>query len=341
MFAAAKYGGGLAFGNGGENQCHRCVVEGNRAQSKGGGVYLDADALLRLLSSAVTNNTTLLNGGAVFVSRAAVLRARASNITDNSASSDGGGVSVDDAAVAFSDCRLERNSASRRNAGALHLSAGGSANVTDCHFLSNVAAQKGGALYAQSSSWANLRGVVASANSARYGGAVAAADEAWLRCAACSFRGNRAEVHGGAIFAEDQSRVALAGAVLFHSNVAQSLGGGVYTTFLRQDSLNTTAATTVSFRRNQALHGGGVYWHFVVGANPSRVFTCAQCVELDWNHGFMVGTNAAKIRVGWVPPGPCESGKYIRPTTCGNASSGVAAVTLMPFTTFFIMLRCA
>jgi hypothetical protein len=173
-------GGGVWVGNGASLTIEDAVLTGNTATS-GGGARVSVSATLTLTGSTLTSNTAAQDGGALhvlggdvsitdsevswntadsggglFLSGSGSLTLTTSTVANNAATSAGGGIAAYGGAVTLTDTLVRANTA--HEGGGLYaddpatVDCAGSVGVA-AGFLSNVAAQDGGAAYVTSSAF--------------------------------------------------------------------------------------------------------------------------------------------------------------------------------------------
>ena len=117
-----------------------CIVEGNTAQSRGGGVYLSAGSLTVNGNASIANNEASTGGGNAFIA--------------NNEASTGGGIWSAGTVTLSGDCIVEGNTA-QNSGGGVYLSAG-SLTVDGNASIAKNQAPYGGGLYASGGSEATI-----------------------------------------------------------------------------------------------------------------------------------------------------------------------------------------
>lgn len=112
--------------------------------------------------------------------------------------------------------------------------------ITGCRFEENSALE-GGAVYAFGKARLTISDTVFEKNTARYGGALLDREGDQTSCTRCTFRGNRASVDGGAVYADYGTHQSFRDAV-FADNAAGHAAGAVYV-ISRASQLEATQVT--------------------------------------------------------------------------------------------------
>ncbi len=190
----------------------------------------------------------------------------------------GPGLNCHDTFPVVQDCTFRVNMAAGEDGGyggAVFVSAGGPV-FSRCTFAGNWATKQGGAICSQNRADLTVHHCAFRANYADDGGAIRSASGN-VNAADCTFVGNVAESHGGALYCH-QGRHALTRCT-FASNSAR-WGGGLYNLFGAMDFVRCT------FTANDADEGGGVY------IDSSAAVTLSHCLlagnrARDWGGAML------------------------------------------------------
>lgn len=160
-------GGGLHAAPGSNVTLTTCGFTGNTASGagQGGGICGDG-ALLNVVGSTFTSNTSATKGGALLVRGSTTLNLRSSSFASNQGNQFGGALCLEGSAQAsVVSCRFLSNLASSSGRGGGSYS-GGSSNATyrSCLFQGNGASVSGGGSYVDSPSTVAFRGCTIVAN---------------------------------------------------------------------------------------------------------------------------------------------------------------------------------
>ena len=242
-----------------------CKLEGNKAASAGGAVYLaQADAVIK--DTVLTNNEAAKNAGAVYAAKNGTLNIQNSTISKNIAANYGGAIySLAETIVSGSE--LSGNN-SGKDGGALYCG-GVSATISDSKFIGNqVAKGAGGAVGFSMGCQAVIESGVFTENTAANGGAVIVQGGADLTIKGGDFTKNVATIYAGAIYVSvpnsdtgDVSVLTLEGGTIAENKSAKN-GGAVY---VNQAEFIMTGGTVS--KNESPSYGGGIY----VGKTISKV----------------------------------------------------------------------
>jgi len=149
--ASGNGGGALYFA--GAGTASACTFNNNKAEAQGGAVYVN-NVAARITGCAFTGNRTMaaganFGGGAIFAGNSASVRD--STFARNISLNDGGGVLLNNGS-ALVNCIFENNSAADWGGGAAIYTRGA---ITNCLFYNNTA-DEGGAIYAHSTTRADV-----------------------------------------------------------------------------------------------------------------------------------------------------------------------------------------
>ncbi len=187
-------GGGISNSNG-KLTLNNCVIRNNRATASGGGIYNSGSFAIAILNNCTISNNSVTSamdsrGGGLYNEARAMMTLNNCTITGNSATATsttqinpvayGGGLfnygsGIENGTVTLNECIVSSNSVSGSNAirsgGAIFSFAGNAAiNVNSCIFTNNVAVNSGGAIVNYGP--LNVRNSTFSANSSSNGGAL-------------------------------------------------------------------------------------------------------------------------------------------------------------------------
>lgn len=221
---AGTHGGAIYTNYGSLDFTGGWELSDNVAGLSGGAVYVDGDADAAFRASGgpgyLRNNQAGSNGGALFLNNNKTMELHATSgypleISGNTAVGDGGAAAAVNGGYFdnYGQLLISGNTAGG-NGGAFHLSSGARIWWDDYtsiapQILSNVA-QNGGAIYAQNSPNVRCDGATFSANTASSGdGGAFYLDASTSRAENCTFEGNNATGHGGAIAAYNTSSLDL------------------------------------------------------------------------------------------------------------------------------------
>jgi predicted outer membrane repeat protein len=230
-------GGGILYGNA-DVVVRDCVVSGNGASQKGGGVSDGTGGgtgNLKVVRTTVSRNVAGTTGGGLFVASGSTLTATDTVIRRNLAHSVGGG--IDNDTPTLTRCTLSGNTAPV--GGGMETAV---ATMTNCTITGNSASD-GGGLHANELTLTNC---TISGNTATIGGGIHTGS---ANLSNCTVSGNSATTSsGGGIQAE--TSVTMTNCTV-SGNMAATNGGGLF----------TVAATLLhcTIVENNADNGGGVF----------------------------------------------------------------------------------
>ncbi len=246
--ASDGYAGGLRIYGGTVTNCIVSSCASTAASSRGGGVYLDEDAV-GLHGCMVTNCTSAGNGGGVYLLAG---EAVGCVFADNVAASSGGGIYISGTAdPVFRDCIVRGNRARNGNGGGAAVLR--ATDVRGCSFLDNVVSgYYGGGIYLDVG--CTIADCVVSGNSgASRGGGIYTSSAPISRCVVS---GNTCTYFAGGIFT-DSSRIDNC-LITCNTNTSTSSATGGGGTFCRKDAavVNCTYAGNAAYSAQSAWVDG-------------------------------------------------------------------------------------
>ncbi|UCG48097.1 MAG: hypothetical protein JSU94_21795 [Phycisphaerales bacterium] len=233
--------GGAMF-NGGDSSptITNCIFSGNWAET-GGGINNDGGYCRPVVTNCIfSNNAARYSGGAMHNS--------------------GGGPIV-------TSCTFDRNAAAN-GAGASNIMC--DPTFSKCAFSANSAGYRGGAIYNDTESKAEIAECTFTNNSGLRGGAMCCDSRAEPVITACRFYENSAEL-GGAI--ESHSRSLTVTGCVFERNAASGAGGGVYAATF-SDPVNSSLVNCLFVGNTAVDSGGGVYTYASNREMRARIANC-------------------------------------------------------------------
>ncbi|MAD35868.1 cadherin-like domain-containing protein, partial [Tistrella sp.] len=248
------------------------ITMNNLTATAGGAVYMAGGQLAMTgTNSFVDNQATSGAGGAIYISGGNFIHTVTGQFTTNTATTEGGAVYQTSAAGAtlnVTDSSFDQNSATNAG-GAIRIEGNTSGNitfsVTDSSFTNNTAAS-GGAISSRTGGGATTvtRATFTSNSSTSSspsagGGAIALADTATASDATINdstFTQNttNSNANGGAVFANDGTRISLDIARSTFDRNTAGIGGAI--AMLGTDS--TTSVVNSTFSGNSATYGGAI-----------------------------------------------------------------------------------
>ncbi len=306
------YGAGLYVDQGVTLTLSSCLLQGNQAETSGGGLYAYSYNSLELSSvSLVSNHAAAGSGGGAVVSWYTPLSLDGVRFEGNTASGTGGGLYLyaTDADISLTGVTFRGNSAGS-SGGGIEAVWWNRMTVADSLFEGNTSGGYGGALTNWYDASLSVSGTTFSDNTAAWsGGAVGHYPnaESDLTVIDSVFEGNTASAAGGGIWAVYGRDVILTG-TSFHENRAggTSVGGAVELYVVDRGlisgnhfcgneggyggalGLQWTGEDTVSnnvFQDNAALLGGGLYRYAdYVGDIAQNTFVGN--TASDWGGGY-------------------------------------------------------
>jgi predicted outer membrane repeat protein len=288
-------GAGIVLRNGGYLTIEETLLQGNHAQGKGGGIYLDTSSstslnTLTLKQVRCTGNSASFGsstGGCLYSRGHALINILDSNLVDNMAALSGGAVAIHDAGepLVISNSNFQKNRARGGEGGAVLVESSSEkvlapVKISGSRFEQNRAETYGGALAMGNTinSFANLevvdsvfQGNTANSSQSGAGGAIYFVSQApqTMRIVGSRFESNQAELAGGAVYAVNPQMVWIQNSKFFNnaargaSTVNPRFGGaimldGATVTFVQQSKLCGNIASSTGGKRVSGV-GGGMY----------------------------------------------------------------------------------
>ncbi|CAD7700360.1 unnamed protein product [Ostreobium quekettii] len=221
----AKSGGGL-YAMYSRLDVVGCQLEGNRAQSNGGGLFMFLAGSSTFAESFFQGNEAQYGGG-IYVEKGEL--------------------------VSFVGISFVGNKASGGTGGGAHLTGVENVQVSTSAFMFNLASESGGALSLSHVGTTNIFGAQFNFNEATLaGGSLAASRTQGINVGNSSFHDNIAKQCGGAVELQDVQRVVLNSSNFVHNMALGADGGALHIT-----SGLDIKVWNCSFTDNSAFHAGG------------------------------------------------------------------------------------
>lgn len=325
-----------------------CVITGNDASSRGGGIYADGyldPASLTLQSCTVSNNAASSlsagRGGAVYGYFAA-LTFGGCTISGNFARLAGGGVYCYYSPAAFTNCSISGNSAASSNGGSgggvfSYGNAVDQLTLTNCSIIGNSAKDGGGALNCSQVDVVLVNCTI-SGNTAAFGvGGVYGLDttmtlsncsltgntggglyctyNAEVTLSNCTVSGNASIASGGGIYCYSYSTARLTNCTV-SGNSSRGSGGGIYCGYYSTTTLTncTVTGNTADSDANGSGTGGGLYSYYY---SPTTLLNTIVA-------GNLVGTASLADDIGGDPlDAACSNSLIGHAATAGGLTHGV------------------
>ena len=270
-------------------QMSNCTFDSNESATIGGCINAYARSIVSIIDCSFHNNTSTIVGGAVVITEASSASIERSNFTVNA--SDKGGALFFDATSEFtlSDSYFYRNIANEAGgaisleshiatitnsvfeenlsfsvSAAIYISGDSTLNITDCLFITNVAAS-GSCLTVSGRAVPQIRSSIFYNNIARNnGGCMVARSSSSPKFYNCEFYNNTASSMGGVGSFSDRSSP-LFQTCKFHDNSSPNEAGVLHCT----DQSNITISQS-NFFSNHAGSSGGV---MAIGVNATGIIS--------------------------------------------------------------------
>jgi predicted outer membrane repeat protein len=228
-------------------------LPGNSAADSGGGIYVtDSGATVAVTNSTLSGGGAS-KGGGIFANPGATLTITDSSLTDNNANF--GGAIYNKGTLTITGSNLAGNFA--QNGGGIRNESQ-AILIIDNSTLSGNSADEGGAIDTIANASLNVNGSTFTLNTARLGGAIITTFGT-VDVVNTTFSDNSARNgSGGAIYAESDSTLTIAGST-FSGNTTRGSGGAIH-----QD-LGTLFIVNSTFSTNSALIGGAIHLYLVTG----------------------------------------------------------------------------
>ena len=272
---AASRDGGAVFATSAGLALVGGALERNAAGGDGGGLAgtgLTAAYALSLVGTNVSANRAAARGGGAFFAEAEV-DARAVALEGNVAAQGGGGLYVESGSdLVLHNCSLAYNTAAgASNGGGIALEGGSVASVARSRLARNFATGKGGAV--------SLRD-----------------DAMWNRHAANAsnvFEANEALQYGGALYLWASAYYSCAAGDVFHDNIAQLAGGGL---FWNYDGSGMNATDVADYDKRAARRGnahGAGGWGGDIATFATTIVAAQDCAGGDCSEQSGIKFNSA------------------------------------------------
>ncbi|MBQ9391754.1 MAG: right-handed parallel beta-helix repeat-containing protein, partial [Lachnospiraceae bacterium] len=134
-----------------------CKIEGNSADKRGGGIYLDDRGAIEISHTTLKNNTVTEQGGGIYIEEYAVFSADTVTIESNKANEKGGGVYNDGTQTTLTGCPIINNSCGTSeeaddiddfSGGGVYVAEDAKMTVKTCDITGNSATGNGGGIFA-------------------------------------------------------------------------------------------------------------------------------------------------------------------------------------------------
>ena len=236
-------------------------IASGSAFNGGGGVYVEPNAKLTLLTTTLSGNTTVASGGALHIG--GILSASNAEISGNTASGAGGGVLLEATAAATLVNSLVSNNTAVISGGGVYAS-GGTLNISGGSFLNNRANDSGaGGLNSFATSVINS--VTFAGNNGSRGGAIG--NFGTMTLSNSLLRGNVAFAGGGIAQSGNGNSLSVSNTTITGNSVcdiSDCLGGAIDNNVASLTLLNATITNNQGF-------GGGVTSNGVFGNSVLKV----------------------------------------------------------------------
>jgi parallel beta-helix repeat protein/predicted outer membrane repeat protein len=212
-----------------------------------GNVFIDKNVTILGAGDDATTLQGTGDGRVVGISGTPTVEIRNLTITGGNSPSVGGGIANSNATTTLVNVTVTGNHAAQRGGG-IDINFGGSMTLTACRVIGNEADEFGGGIYNVGQLELHQTSVTENTSGASGGGL--GNGSGVVQATDCTFAGNTAELHGGAIRNEDGGSVTLTGCTLTE-NTASHDGGAFYT--IR----GTVIAENCTFADNEATSDSG------------------------------------------------------------------------------------
>lgn len=216
---------------------------------RGGGVYVDANALLDVNESEIRGNTSTSAGGGIYVSDGASLSVNSSSIMRNESGTDGGGISMSGNTLQIIDSQVSYNEADDDGGGVrfYYDNALDDMLVSLTVFEGNYAGDMGGGIYTNAE-WVTVTQTTFRANEAGVeGGGMVASLSDHFSISDSRFEGN-AGYPGSGLWVNSLSGIVQD--TVFYANT----GGGIFI-----EEYGVLAVRDCTFEENRGNYGGAIF----------------------------------------------------------------------------------
>lgn len=134
-----------------------CTIEGNSADKRGGGIYLDDRGAIEISHTTLKNNTVTEQGGGIYIEEYAIFSADTVTIEANKANDKGGGVYNEGTKTTLTGCPIKDNSCGTSeeaddiddfSGGGVYVAEDAKMTVKTCDITDNKATGNGGGIFA-------------------------------------------------------------------------------------------------------------------------------------------------------------------------------------------------
>ena len=249
-------GGGIYVNKNAALKIESGTITGNEADVDGGGIYLAGD--LEMTGGTITDNEADDTGGGIYVSADGKFDLQNAKITDNDAFNTGGAIRMhlrEDSTI--NNCTISGNKAVTDIGGGISMDAKDKTlTITDSHIDNNNSADDGGGIYLHNGTVVMTGGTVSRNFSSCDSGGVKVTKNTTFTATNVTFNGNTADSEeGGAI--KNFGTTALKNCNITN-NSAGKQGGGVFND-ATDGSAGKLTVEDCKIAGNSASKGGGIY----------------------------------------------------------------------------------
>lgn len=295
---AASNGGGLLLNSCAEVRISGGMIENNRANNWGGGLYFGQSAVLPdvvLEGVQIRNNTAAVHGGGIYTNttNAASVEIKDSTVIEgNTADSLGGGFYNNGSMLKLSGGEICNNAASLQGGG-IYLNIG--QFLMEGGSIHDNTAAAGGGIYSTTRSAIGISGGSICGNKAANGGGIYSTTSSTIHMSGGSMVQNTATENGGGVYLQNETlKMTMTGGII-SNNTAGSYGGGIYMG-LNRTSLalkkDAESGKTGQLYDNRAKAGQDIY------ALVSTSATAVNSLELI-AASEMFGADEGRQGIGW------------------------------------------
>lgn len=291
----ALLGGGLYVSGTVSGSLITNKIEGNKANSNGGGLYFN-NATLTLDGLTLSRNTATANGGGLYANQSALTSSGPVTFTLNTATSgSGGGAYLAASSGLTATVTTFTSNTAQTNGGGLFADQSRFTALTSTTAVSNTAtAGTGGVLYFNASQ-AALSTTIFTGNKAASGGALGAAGGSTITGTTLNAQRNKATSGIGGVIATQNTAITWSSTATIISNTASSNGGGVY---LSGGGMQVSGTATVISNSVTTGNGGGLYLTAGAGYTVTGLLTLQENIAKTDGGGIYVDTGALSFPGG-------------------------------------------
>ena len=249
-------GGGIYVNKNATLKIASGTITGNTATVDGGGIYVAGD--LNMTGGEIKGNTAKDTGGGIYVSTDGKFDLKDAKITNNEAQNNGGAIRMHLRADSTIDkCTISNNNAVTDIGGGISMDAKDrTLTVTDSHIDNNNSADDGAGIYLHNGTVVMTGGTVSDNFSSCDSGGVKVTKNTNFTATNVTFKGNKADgEEGGAI--KNFGTTTLKSCYIIN-NKASKQGGGVFNDATDGSAGNLTVEDC-KIAGNNANKGGGIY----------------------------------------------------------------------------------